>query len=54
DEGGRGLQLVAELATHWGARPTRTGKTVWFQLDTPDTDQANSLKAGSEALPRRP
>ncbi len=60
DEGGRGLQLVAELATHWGARPTRTGKTVWFQLDTPDTpdtpdtDQANSLKAGSEALPRCP
>jgi PAS domain S-box-containing protein len=35
DEGGRGLQLVAELATAWGARPTRTGKTVWFQLDTP-------------------
>jgi serine phosphatase RsbU (regulator of sigma subunit)/PAS domain-containing protein/anti-sigma regulatory factor (Ser/Thr protein kinase) len=34
DEGGRGLQLVAELATHWGARPTRTGKTAWFQLDT--------------------
>ncbi len=33
DEGGRGLQLVAELATNWGARPTRTGKTVWFQLD---------------------
>ncbi len=35
DEGGRGLQLVAELATRWGARPTRTGKTVWFQLDLP-------------------
>jgi PAS domain-containing protein/anti-sigma regulatory factor (Ser/Thr protein kinase) len=38
DEGGRGLQLVAELATHWGARPTSTGKTVWFQLDTPRTE----------------
>jgi serine phosphatase RsbU (regulator of sigma subunit)/anti-sigma regulatory factor (Ser/Thr protein kinase) len=35
DEGGRGLQLVAELSTQWGARPTRTGKTVWFQLDIP-------------------
>ena len=34
DEGGRGLQLVAELATRWGARPTSTGKTVWFELDT--------------------
>ncbi|WP_207386148.1 ATP-binding SpoIIE family protein phosphatase [Protofrankia symbiont of Coriaria ruscifolia] len=33
DEGGRGLQLVAQLATRWGARPTLTGKTVWFQLD---------------------
>jgi hypothetical protein len=33
DEGGRGLQLVAQLATQWGARPTRTGKTVWFELD---------------------
>ncbi|WP_043604137.1 MULTISPECIES: ATP-binding SpoIIE family protein phosphatase [Protofrankia] len=37
DEGGRGLQLVAELATRWGARPTHTGKTVWFQLDTGDS-----------------
>ncbi|WP_322778181.1 SpoIIE family protein phosphatase [Frankia sp. Cas4] len=37
DEGGRGLQLVAELATRWGARPTRTGKTVWFQLDIPSS-----------------
>jgi PAS domain S-box-containing protein len=34
DEGGRGLQLVSELASSWGARPTSTGKTVWFQLDT--------------------
>lgn len=39
DEGGRGLQLVAELATHWGARPTRTGKTVWFQLDLSRTSR---------------
>ncbi len=38
DEGGRGLQLVAELATNWGARPTRTGKTVWFQLDLGEPD----------------
>ncbi len=38
DEGGRGLQLVAELATNWGARPTSTGKTVWFQLDLGEPD----------------
>jgi PAS domain S-box-containing protein len=33
DEDGRGLQLVAILSTAWGSRTTRTGKTVWFQLD---------------------
>ncbi|MEU3459340.1 PAS domain S-box protein [Streptomyces sp. NPDC006733] len=30
DESGRGLLLVDALATHWGTRPTDTGKTVWF------------------------
>ncbi len=44
DEGGRGLQLVAELATHWGARPTRTGKTVWFQLDIPNNAMQNGFR----------
>lgn len=32
DEGGRGLQLVADSATNWGTRKGRTGKTVWFEL----------------------
>lgn len=35
-EAGRGLLLVAALATHWGTTP-RTGapgKTVWARLDT--------------------
>jgi hypothetical protein len=32
DEGGRGLYLVDQLATRWGARPTSDGKAVWFQL----------------------
>jgi serine phosphatase RsbU (regulator of sigma subunit) len=36
DEGGRGLQLVAELASSWGARSAPTGKTVWFRLDISD------------------
>jgi hypothetical protein len=32
DEGGRGLYLVDQLATRWGARPTNDGKAVWFEL----------------------
>ncbi|MBT2213056.1 MULTISPECIES: SpoIIE family protein phosphatase [Actinomadura] len=32
DEGGRGLYLVDQLATRWGARPTASGKAVWFEL----------------------
>jgi anti-sigma regulatory factor (Ser/Thr protein kinase) len=33
DEGGRGLQLVAELADRWGFRATDLGKAVWCELD---------------------
>ncbi|WP_047868838.1 SpoIIE family protein phosphatase [Nocardiopsis sp. RV163] len=32
DEGGRGLYLVEQLATRWGARPTPDGKAVWFEM----------------------
>jgi anti-sigma regulatory factor (Ser/Thr protein kinase) len=33
-EGGRGLQLVAGLATRWGWRRWRGGRLVtWFELD---------------------
>ncbi|MFF7838504.1 SpoIIE family protein phosphatase [Streptomyces ossamyceticus] len=35
-EGGRGLQLCAALAGHWGVEYTPTHKQVWFQLDLPD------------------
>ncbi|WP_306317913.1 MULTISPECIES: ATP-binding protein [unclassified Streptomyces] len=38
DEGGRGLQLVAEASRRWGTRPGREragGKTVWFELALP-------------------
>ena len=31
-EGGRGLALVAALASDWGVERTPTGKTVWFEL----------------------
>ncbi|MCW2681727.1 MAG: putative sensor protein [Frankiales bacterium] len=33
DEGGRGLQLVAELADRWGFRATDEGKVVWAEID---------------------
>jgi anti-sigma regulatory factor (Ser/Thr protein kinase) len=29
---GRGLHIVARLAARWGARRTRTGKTVWAEV----------------------
>ncbi|MET8285166.1 SpoIIE family protein phosphatase [Streptomyces sp. NPDC005132] len=35
-EGGRGLQLCAALAGHWGVEYSPTHKQVWFQLDLPD------------------
>ncbi|MEV0494526.1 SpoIIE family protein phosphatase [Streptomyces atratus] len=31
DEGGRGLFLVAQLASRWGARYDRDGKTIWAE-----------------------
>ncbi len=30
--GGRGLQIVQQLAARWGSRRSRIGKTVWFEL----------------------
>jgi anti-sigma regulatory factor (Ser/Thr protein kinase) len=32
-ERGRGLLLVAALASRWGATPAARGKSVWFELD---------------------
>ncbi|WP_169314141.1 ATP-binding protein [Streptomyces piniterrae] len=34
EEHGRGLHLVDQLSTRWGARRTAAGKTVWFELRT--------------------
>ncbi|WP_225847424.1 SpoIIE family protein phosphatase [Streptomyces sp. HPF1205] len=36
NEGGRGLQLCAALASRWGVEYTAAGKHVWFQLDLPE------------------
>ncbi|QKW09534.1 SpoIIE family protein phosphatase [Streptomyces sp. NA04227] len=35
-EGGRGLQLCAALAGHWGVEYSPTHKHVWFALELPD------------------
>ncbi|MBB1242486.1 SpoIIE family protein phosphatase [Streptomyces durbertensis] len=35
DEGGRGIQLVAQAARRWGTRQGPVGKTVWFELNLP-------------------
>ncbi len=35
DERGRGLQVVSQLAQHWGARRTPSGKVVWCELPLP-------------------
>ncbi len=37
DETGRGLFIVATLATHWGTRFQTEGKTVWAQQSTGTT-----------------
>ncbi|WP_234350361.1 ATP-binding protein, partial [Streptomyces sp. WM4235] len=31
-ESGRGLVLIAAMATEWGSTPTPTGKAVWFEM----------------------
>jgi anti-sigma regulatory factor (Ser/Thr protein kinase) len=33
-EGGRGLAIVASLATSWGVDEAGNGKSVWFTLST--------------------
>ncbi|MFC0599743.1 ATP-binding protein [Streptomyces palmae] len=40
DEGGRGLQLVAQASRRWGTRRGKTGKTVWFELTLPGEEKA--------------
>ena len=33
--GGRGIQIVEEVAADWGVLVTRHGKRVWFELPAP-------------------
>jgi anti-sigma regulatory factor (Ser/Thr protein kinase) len=30
---GRGIEIVAALASRWGSAPAPTGKVVWFEVD---------------------
>ncbi|WP_164495766.1 ATP-binding protein [Streptomyces sp. ADI95-16] len=42
-ESGRGLMLIAAIATDWGTTPTPTGKAVWFEMaPPPPTTHGNS------------
>jgi anti-sigma regulatory factor (Ser/Thr protein kinase) len=42
DEGGRGLFLVAQLATNWGTRYTRDGKVIWAEQLLPGSPAAGT------------
>lgn len=35
DEGGRGLFIVSQLASHWGTRYSGDGKTLWTEQEVP-------------------
>lgn len=41
---GRGLMMVARMATDWGAETTASGKSVWFVLDTDSTPTFDLLE----------
>lgn len=38
DEGGRGLFIVSQLATHWGTRYSPEGKALWTEQEVPADD----------------
>lgn len=48
DEHGRGLFLVAALATAWGSRPCAAGKSTWFELAIPTTAQRGAITMPSQ------
>ncbi|MFC9087808.1 SpoIIE family protein phosphatase [Nocardiopsis dassonvillei] len=51
DEGGRGLYLVEQLASRWGARPTPDGKAVWFEMPmhSEETGEQHRAEDGEKA-----
>jgi anti-sigma regulatory factor (Ser/Thr protein kinase) len=42
---GRGLMMVDRMASRWGAEPTPTGKSVWFEVDARSMPLINFLEA---------
>ncbi len=44
-ENGRGLHVVSQLATRWGARRTTGGKVVWCEQSLPEEVTAGDLEA---------
>ncbi|MEU2026628.1 SpoIIE family protein phosphatase [Streptomyces sp. NPDC016469] len=38
DEGGRGLFIVSQLASHWGTRYSTNGKALWTEQEIPEED----------------
>ncbi|MGW1006482.1 ATP-binding protein [Streptomyces sp. NPDC002520] len=45
DEHGRGLFLVAALATDWGSEPCAVGKTIWFELEVASSVEMTTTTA---------
>ncbi|GAA5051797.1 GAF domain-containing protein/anti-sigma regulatory factor (Ser/Thr protein kinase) [Thermocatellispora tengchongensis] len=54
DEGGRGLFLIAQLATRWGTRYTKSGKVIWAEQKVRGTASPDGDRDGlSVASPTR-
>jgi hypothetical protein len=51
DEGGRGLQVVRQLAKRWGARRTPSGKVVWCEQPLPGSPGLIPIDQISLSLP---
>ncbi|RPK44122.1 MULTISPECIES: ATP-binding protein [Streptomyces] len=53
-ESGRGLMLIAAIATDWGTTPTPTGKAVWFEMTPTATDEENGQHQGHQTVAGKP
>ncbi|MEU6541518.1 SpoIIE family protein phosphatase [Streptomyces sp. NPDC047000] len=51
DEGGRGLQLVAAMASRWGARYTPTGKCIWTEQPLPGDVTSDAARSTGTVSP---